>query len=930
MIFGDLTKKTEKATNELAGENLEKKLSALEVLSEIGQDDVRPLKLAVGALVAAMGDESVEVRVGAMRLLQTMARSRASQKKDIMKQVLDRLPEYGSRMTEALAFLQKHAGTSKDLLNENLPALVDMLESDSEGVRDGAVIVLEEIGIPAQSYATGMAEAKAALEDAGRCGAELDKAEYMLKAARTGMKKGFYDEVTKDLELAKELANNGRKVVRLWRYGQAGARALDIAPSGISVLACGADRKLHHVDGSGNMKWAKDIPEGATCLAVSPDGNAIAAGGGDGRLLCFGMDSALVWEYRMGAPAISMDISDGGTVIASGGDNNVHVVGPKGSQLAKHWTEKAVWRLGISGDGENIVVTFHDHNVYCYDHNLFLRWKFMGGIWNDVCISRDGETVVAGSQGNDIVAFSRMGVVMWKARSDEPVQHVAVSSQGDVVYVAGAGSISAFNRAGKLMFKYPAREQVLSIACSADGELLAVAFADRVVLMRNREAVRQMVLHSGVLLENAQKLGVDILGPAAMLEKSKASFEAGDLEAGSELAARARRQLVDSKNQSAEALVSSVAQVIDDIRQMGGDTAKSDAILRSARESMGSGQQDRVIMLLGQARDEAEISRRVRQEIVKNEKAAREDAARRSIQEATALMDEAVDLGMESGQAELLLQRAIAASDAGEHERALTFTRQLEELVREEKLRLPVKIEKGFKTAQELVARDNLNAEDVEKARRYLSGAIVYYERAGESKKLAEAYEWFGQLEEKRGKIAYSKFLYQKAVTTYFKVGEIDHVLMILVEKLKRLEAISDKKVEEYIIEELFLIYRDGRLIHHNTRRLRPEIDNQVLGGMLIAIQHFVADSFKEKEPEKAEILNELRYGKTRIIVEAGKYVYLALVLSGQQPEDMRAKMRKIVSDIEDKYRSVLEGWNGDASKLWGAKKMVEPLISGL
>jgi OOP family OmpA-OmpF porin len=153
---------------------------------------------------------------------------------------------------------------------------------------------------------------------------------------------------------------------------------------------------------------------------------------------------------------------------------------------------------------------------------------------------------------------------------------------------------------------------------------------------------------------------------------------------------------------------------------------------------------------------------------------------------------------------------------------------------------------------------------------------------------------------------------------------------MILVEKLKRLEAISDKKVEEYIIEELFLIYRDGRLIHHNTRRLRPEVDNQVLGGMLIAIQHFVADSFKEKEPEKAEILNELRYGKTRIIVEAGKYVYLALVLSGQQPEDMRAKMRKIVSDIEDKYRTVLEGWNGDASKLWGAKKMVEPLISGL
>lgn len=929
MIFGDLTKKVERQIVELGNESEDKKLKALGVLNDIAQEDIKPLKLAVGALVETLGDPDLEVRVATMRLLALMARSRAGQRRDIIKGILDSLPKYGAYLTEALAFLQKHAASAKDVLEENLPTLVALLESDNEGIRDGAIIVLEEIGIPAQAYATGIAEAKLVLEDAERCGAGLEKADYMLKAARSGMKKGFYSEVTKDLELAKELANNARKVVRQWRYQVQGARALDISPGGKHICACGGDGKAHLINGAGNMLWAKQVNEGAACLSFSPDEGLIVIGGGDGHLHCFDPGGQQRWEHRMGAPAICMGVTDGGTVYAGAGDNNIYVIGAGGAPVAKHWTEKAGWRLGVSGDGEHVVATFRDHNVYCYDKNLFLRWKFMGGLWNDVRISHDGETVAAGSQGNDIVVFSKMGVVVWKSRADEPVTHLAISAAGECVYAADARTIYSFNRSGKLMFKYATREPVLSMACSADGEYLSVGFADRVVLMRNREMVRQMVQQSGILIENVQRLGVDVLGPSSLLEKAKAAFEANDFENGTERWAEARGQLEAAKTQRAEALIGSANQVIQEARSLGGETSKSEALVRTAHESIRKGQLDRVLLLLGQAREEAEISRRVREEILRTEKEAKAQSARKAIQEAMALTDEAVEYGMESGQAEILLQKAIAAAEAGELDRAVVFTRQLEELVRAEKERLPAKIENGFRAAVELAAKEALTDEEAERARGYLSGAIVYYEKAGELRKLAESYERLGYLEEKRGKIPYSKFLYQKAVNTYFKVGEIDQVLMLLVERLKRLEALTDKKIAEYTIEELFLIYRDGRLIHHNTRRLRPEVDNQVLGAMLIAIQHFVADSFREKEPEKADILNELRYGKTRIMVEAGKFVYLALVLTGPEPEDMRKKMRKVVSDIEEKYRPTLETWNGDASKLWGAKKMVEPLITG-
>jgi tetratricopeptide (TPR) repeat protein len=466
------------------------------------------------------------------------------------------------------------------------------------------------------------------------------------------------------------------------------------------------------------------------------------------------------------------------------------------------------------------------------------------------------------------------------------------------------------------------------MACDSSGEYLAAGMGDGFVLIRDREMVRQLVAQSGILLENVSRLGVDTARPAALLDKARLAFEANDYETGSSSAGEAWRLLDDAKNQRAGALLASVQQVIRDAKGLGGDTTKAEALVKGAAESLRRGHMDRVLLLLGQAREEAEISRRVREEVARSEKEAKAQGVRKAIQEAIAATDEAVEFGIEPGQAVVLLQKAISAADADDHDRSMHYIGQLQEHVRSEKEKLPGRMEKSFQSAVATLSKPELSAEEADRARGALSGAIVYYEKTAELRRLAEAYERLGFLEEKRGRIPYSKFLYQKAVNTYFKIGEIDQVLMLLVERMKRLEAISDKKVTECTIEELFLIYRDGRLIHHNTRRLRPEVDNQILGGMLIAIQHFVADSFRGKEQSKGDILNELRYGKTRIIIEGGGWVHLALVISGTEPEDMRERMKKVITDIEDKYRSTLETWDGDASKLWGAKKMVEPLIT--
>jgi hypothetical protein len=127
------------------------------------------------------------------------------------------------------------------------------------------------------------------------------------------------------------------------------------------------------------------------------------------------------------------------------------------------------------------------------------------------------------------------------------------------------------------------------------------------------------------------------------------------------------------------------------------------------------------------------------------------------------------------------------------------------------------------------------------------------------------------------------------------------------------------------MIEDVFLMYRDGRLIAHNTRRLRPDVDGDILSGMLTAVTAFVKESFREADTEE---LNELRYGKTKILIERGEYICLAVVVSGVASPKMREKMKESVKSISQTYADVLENWDGSVSKLKDINQIVERLIA--
>jgi OOP family OmpA-OmpF porin len=120
-------------------------------------------------------------------------------------------------------------------------------------------------------------------------------------------------------------------------------------------------------------------------------------------------------------------------------------------------------------------------------------------------------------------------------------------------------------------------------------------------------------------------------------------------------------------------------------------------------------------------------------------------------------------------------------------------------------------------------------------------------------------------------------------------------------------------------------MYRDGRLIRHFTRRLKPDVDQDILSGMLTAVQEFVKDTFRGEEGE----LDQMKFGRFQVLIGRGRFINIAAVVIGEEIEPFRPQIAKTVDDIEADYEVLLRDWDGDVGELKVLGRYVNDLIDG-
>ncbi len=134
--------------------------------------------------------------------------------------------------------------------------------------------------------------------------------------------------------------------------------------------------------------------------------------------------------------------------------------------------------------------------------------------------------------------------------------------------------------------------------------------------------------------------------------------------------------------------------------------------------------------------------------------------------------------------------------------------------------------------------------------------------------------------------------------------------------------AAGESPREAYLVEDVFLLYNDGRTLFSRTGLGGDDApDPELVGSMLVAIQDFVRDSFS-----KGAGVDHMSYGDNAVLLERGAHVILAVTIFGKPGEELRDLMREAVGATEAQYAGVIEKWDGDRTALAGAEEVLRPL----
>ncbi len=127
--------------------------------------------------------------------------------------------------------------------------------------------------------------------------------------------------------------------------------------------------------------------------------------------------------------------------------------------------------------------------------------------------------------------------------------------------------------------------------------------------------------------------------------------------------------------------------------------------------------------------------------------------------------------------------------------------------------------------------------------------------------------------------------------------------------------------------EEIFLIHKNSGILiaHVSAQKKEVTVDEELISGMLTAIRDFVAEAFKSQSEQD---LDEIHYGDSKILLEIGRYFYLAVVITGIEPDGFRGEIQALSRRIHNQFHKQMRQFEGDVSQLTEVHKPLETMLN--
>jgi hypothetical protein len=106
-------------------------------------------------------------------------------------------------------------------------------------------------------------------------------------------------------------------------------------------------------------------------------------------------------------------------------------------------------------------------------------------------------------------------------------------------------------------------------------------------------------------------------------------------------------------------------------------------------------------------------------------------------------------------------------------------------------------------------------------------------------------------------------------------------------------------------VEEILVLHEDGRLMCHISAFQAEEVDYDILGSMILALQSFVRDSFRKE-------FDELGFSGKRILLVPGKNIKVAFVLKGESSDGFKKNVVDSIVKLELALGKRLSAWRGE------------------